>query len=137
MLLPDNYSQVAPRFPVNLDLLQHVCPPNSSLVDGFLNLVRISVLFSLEPLEYQLFRFGVEMEIADAGCDIKSSAVFEDFISMDLESLHGLRVAQVSVWSFFGGASDEIASVGKLGSHLYFAWWEHRNFIGHVVGRVS
>jgi hypothetical protein len=77
------------------------------------------------------------MEIADAGCDIKCFAIFEDFISMDLESLHGLRVAQVGVWSFFGGASDEIASVGKLGSHLYFAWWEHRNLIGHVVGRVS
>ena len=87
MPLPDNYSQVTPRFPVNIDILQHVCPPNSSLVNGFLNLVRISVLFSLEPLKYQLFRFGVEMEIADAGCDIKCFAAFEDLISLDLESL--------------------------------------------------
>ena len=77
------------------------------------------------------------MEIAGADCDIKFFAVFEDFISVNLESLHGLRVAQVSVWSFFGGASDEIASVGKLGSHLYLAGWEHRNLIGHVVEMVS
>jgi len=68
--LPDNILQVAPLFLVNLDVLQYLCPHDLFLVVDFIDLIRISILFSLEPLKYQL-RIGVEMEIADADCNIK------------------------------------------------------------------
>jgi hypothetical protein len=60
------------------------------------------------------------MEIADTDCDVECTTVSVDLIIVDFMTFHGPRGAQVSVidCSFFGGASDEIASVSKLSSHL-------------------